>query len=396
MRTLAIAAAVAGLVCLASAPVRAQGDFPLKYTESQESDPLASMGRQIVQGQQEKPSAMNALPPNLSGDLRYFILPFGDAKILAVLDNAKPARLFVDAAGTGDLSGAAALPASGPSEETVFGPATLPTGAKVRFRVFGGGNIIMATAGGYMAGEVKLDGQSYRVALIDGNANGRYDDVVSLGGESSGSPSAGDVLAVDLNQDGQFDRNFRQSPETVPLMPMVQVKGTYYGIRPARDGTSIRLEKVQPQMGTIDVGAPDVVMMFFSDSGFHRLAASEGKWQVPAGRYRCIDITWFRKDAAGATWMITNTGNVGKTENLEVRPGATLAVKVGPPLVARIEAPAETAAGSEAGISLVLEGQAGETYAAGAQKDSQRLPAPKIKISDESGKVLAQGNFEFG
>jgi hypothetical protein len=94
--------------------------------------------------------------------------------------------------------------------------------------------------------------------------------------------------------------------------------------------------------------------------------------------------------------MITDTGNVGKTENLEVRPGATLAVKVGPPLVAKIEAPAETAAGSEADISLVLEGQAGETYAAGVEKNGQRMPAPKIKITNEAGKVLAQGNCEFG
>ena len=396
MKTLAIAAAVVGLVCLASARLHAQGEFPLKQTQIQESDPIASMGRQIAQGQRERPPALKALPPNLSADLRFYVLSFGETQVLAVLDNASPARLFVDSSGTGDLAGATALTASGPAESGMFGPAALPGGAKARFRVFNRGDIIMAMAGGYMAGEVKLDGQSYRVALVDANLNGRYDDVVSLGGEASGPNSASDVLAVDLNQDGQFDRSFRQSPETLPLLPMVQVKGTYYSAKPARDGSSIRLEKVQPQMGAMDVGAADVVMMFFSDSGFHRLAESGGKWKVPAGRYRCVDITWFRKDAAGATWMITDTGNVGKTENLEVRPGATLAVKVGPPLVARVEAPAETAAGSEADISLVLEGQAGETYAAGVEKNGQRMPAPKVRITDEAGKVLAQGNCEFG
>ncbi len=393
MRILAIAAAVAGLVCLASVPLRAQGEFPLKQTQIQESDPIASMGRQIAQGQREKPPALKALPPNLSADLRFYVLSFGETKVLAVLDNASPARLFVDSSGTGNLAGATALTASGPAESGIFGPAALPGGAKARFRVFNRGDIIMAMAGGYMAGEVKLNGQSYRIALVDANLNGRYDDLVPLVGELS---SSGDVFAVDLNQDGQFDRSFRQSPETLPLMPMVQVKGTYYSAKPARDGSSIRLEKVQPQMGMIDVGAADVVMMFFSDSGFHRLAESGGKWKAPAGRYRCVDITWFRKDAAGATWMITDTGNIGKTENLEVRPGATLAVKVGPPLVARIEAPPETAAGSEADISLVLEGQAGETYAAGVEKNGQRMPAPKVRITDEAGKVLAQGNCEFG
>jgi hypothetical protein len=29
-------------------------------------------------------------------------------------------------------------------------------------------------------------------------------------------------------------------------------------------------------------------------------------------------------------------------------------------------------------------------------KNGQRLPAPKLKILDGSGKVLAQGNFEYG
>jgi hypothetical protein len=135
MKTLAIAAAVAGLVCLASAPLRAQGEFPLKQTQIQESDPIASMGRQIAQGQREKPPALKALPPNLSADLRFYVLSFGETKVLAVLDNASPARLFVDSSGTGDLAGATALTASGPAESSMFGPAALPGGAKARFRV---------------------------------------------------------------------------------------------------------------------------------------------------------------------------------------------------------------------------------------------------------------------
>jgi hypothetical protein len=399
MKTLTMATAAAFLICFTSASLRAQGEFPLKYVEAKENDPLATMGRQLVAAAPEKPPELKVMPKGISGLARYFVLPVAGRQIVAVLDASQPQKLYVDAAGTGDLSGAAPLTAAGFQGQMVFGPAVIPVGdtrspvvAKVRFRLLND-SIIGAMPAGYVAGEAKLGDKSYRVAFVDANINGRYDDVMTFGADSPGSAS--DMIAIDLNGDGEFDRSFRRSPEVVPLTPMFQAGGVFYSVKVAADGSSVRIEKADPKMGTIDVGVGDVVLMFFSESGFHRLTGSGGKWQVPAGGYKCVDSTFNRKDASGATWMITDTGELGKLADVEVPAGGTLAVRVGPPLVAKAEA-RQGAPGGPVEIGLALEGQAGERYAPGVTKNGVRVPPPKYRILDEAGKVVAQGNFEYG
>jgi hypothetical protein len=58
----------------------------------------------------------------------------------------------------------------------------------------------------------------------------------------------------------------------------------------------------------------------------------------------------------------------------------------------------EAAAGGpgQTGISLAYEGAGGERYSVGLRKGSGRTPAPKVKILDDGGKILAEGNSEYG
>jgi hypothetical protein len=416
MRHALLVVAVAGLLAAAALPARAQGEFPLKYTDAQGGDPVMMMARRAVQPVAEKPAGLKALPKEMTGEAKYFAIPLGDKQILAVvdaptppkpaagaageanaiiIDPSKPVKLYVDTPGTGDLSAAQPLTPGGPENMGMYGPVAITVGpatTKLRFQVLGNGQLLLVSPGGYMAGEVKLADQTYRVAAVCNSGDGRYDKALQLP-LSRAAPPEFNILAIDLNQDGRFDPNTLEAGEVMPLARMVKVKDVYYNVTLAPDGSSVRLEKADPGMGTIDVGSPDVEMMVLSDAGFQRFSGAGGKWQAPAGHYMALQVQLAKTDAQGAKWTLSGSG-AGKLESFEVRKGETLAMKLGPPLVTKVDA---TPAGEGTiSIGMALEGQSGERYAPGAAKTGAVQSPPELKILDTSGKVLATGKFEFG
>ena len=67
--------------------------------------------------------------------------------------------------------------------------------------------------------------------------------------------------------------------------------------------------------------------------------------------------------------------------------------KAGPPLLVKTDV---QISGRDVSIGLVVEGQAGEKYAGGAQKNGQWQPAPAFTIVNEAGKTLTSGRFKYG
>jgi hypothetical protein len=250
-----------------------------------------------------------------------------------------------------------------------------------------------------MAGEVKLDGQSYRVAAVACNGvGGRYDKTLSIPVNLTGKQPEHATFAIDLNQDGKFGMDFAaETVETLPLLNNIHVKGSYYSVKMAADGSSVTLAKVEPKMGTIDAGSPDVTLVAVSDYGIQNLSGAQGKWQIPEGKYQVVQVSLSRANAAGATWTLSGRGFDGKPGDMEVRPAETLAMKFGPPLVAKVRV-TPFAGTDHVGISYAVKGQAGELYMPVARNDKQTAPPPQpeLKILDQSGKVLAAGKFEFG
>ncbi|MBE3123526.1 MAG: hypothetical protein IMZ65_01850 [Planctomycetes bacterium] len=384
-------------VALAAAPVRAQGTFPLKYQEAGELDsPVGS--HSYHSGSDSPPEGLKAPPKGLSEKALYFSMPVGGKSVWVVIDKTSPPRLFVDAAGTGDMSGAKPImSATNKGSEPVFGPVTVaPAGTdgpsgRVRF-IFYNESMLAVIPAEYMAGEVKLDGQSYRVVVVDNYVTGRYDNVLRLT-DKKALWRWETVLAIDLDQDGRFDR-VTAAGERLPLLAGVHVKDAYYSVKVAPDGSSITLAKAEPQFGVLDAGCPDLNLVLLGDSGFHNLAGSGGKWRLPAGGHRSIESILARTDAAGATWTLRAGSSDGRFGKFEIRPGETLTAQGGPPLVVDVRAdpPMDGAVCLQFGL-LTRDGQ---EYSPGPMKNGQRMPAPKFRILEGSGQVLAQGNFEYG
>jgi hypothetical protein len=389
----------------------AQGEFPLMtYVEAKKGDLLVGSRMSWGRVGDGVPWGIKAVPKGLSDKARWFAVPMGRTtvsrffmaggtsrdRLVTVLDESSlPPKLYVDAARTGDLSEAQALlgAPSGLGDAAMwFGPVAVTAGretgdatVKVFFVSTGTGDDqrLGACAAGYMAGEVKLDGQAYRVAVIDRNMDGRYATVDLDSDESSWTA---DALALDLDQDGQFT-----AMEVQPLTKAVHVKDAYYTVP---DGaSSIRFEKYEPRMGTLDLGAADATLVAMSDTLYHNLTGLDGKWQVPEGRYGGERFSLSKTDAEGAKWTLKCVDK-GPLAKFEVRGGETTAVKVGPPLVLKVVAGAAEA--GQVALKLTLAGKGGETYSVGVQKGGVQPKPPKVKVLDSAGKVLAEGNSEYG
>jgi len=67
--------------------------------------------------------------------------------------------------------------------------------------------------------------------------------------------------------------------------------------------------------------------------------------------------------------------------------------KTGPPLLVKTDV---QISGLDVSIGLIVEGQAGEKYAGGVQKNGQWQPAPAFNIVNEAGKTLTSGRFKYG
>jgi len=406
MKRLRSLGAMAVCLGLAAATAGAQGQFALRYVQAQEDDPVIGMNMVYAGAQSSQPPQIKAPPKGLSPRVKYFMVPLGPrayvgAHVAAVLDQgASPAKLYVDAAGTGDLSAAAPLPAEKSDGSLTFGPVAVTTGkekgagaVRIRFRSPGSAEYMGALPAGYMAGEVKLGGETYSFAVVDSDFDGRYTPLSSLS-VAGASYWRSDMMAIDLDR----NEHFRRAPtdtEVMPLSKILRAKDAYYRVQVAEDGSWVRLEDFKPKMGAIDVGASNLTLVLLSDMGLTTLTGSGGKWQLPEGTYRLASVSLSQADAKGVKWMPTTSPDVDKIEPFRVRAGETLAMKIGPPL-----APAAKPDSAQSGlilINLFLVGQAGEQYSVGIQKaDGVRLPAPKVKILDESGKVLAEGNSEYG
>ena len=95
----------------------------------------------------------------------------------------------------------------------------------------------------------------------------------------------------------------------------------------------------------------------------------------------------------GNTWQIDSRGPWGKLSTIRVNNNETTALKLGPPFLIK---PRVKEINSRVLIDFAIIGQAGEQYQNVISKNNRSVSAPKVKITDEAGNVLASGRFEYG
>ncbi|MBE3069337.1 MAG: hypothetical protein IMZ66_03785 [Planctomycetes bacterium] len=390
-------------LCLLSAAVLAQGTFPLEYREGKSADvPALAMASRSFSQTAEKPAEITGLPADLRGDAIYFRGVIAGKPLWAVACGGSPVRLYLDTDGDNNLSDEKALSATAADTGVSFGMVSLPLAEKgtVAVRAFSHSGADGKTpqclhleASGYRTGEVRLADKTYRVALIDNNLNGRCDDALS--GPFGSGAAAADALVIDLNGDGSFEamRNYNQPGEWAPLSKACQVGGAYYRVEVPADGGQIRFEKTEPTFGTVDLGPGRVEMTAFSDFGFQKVEAADGKARLPAGLYAPVSLTVTHTDTEGGTWEFTWNRNDERLGTFKVAAGETTAIPLGPPLVAEADV---RQAERNVRVNFRLVGRSGEQYSAMVTRNGAQRQPPSVEIVDKAGKVLASGKMAYG
>lgn len=376
---------------------------------------LLALAYQYMTPLKDKPERVQDVPSSFEQP-RYYEIKSGDRPVLMASDySQKQVRLCIDTDSDGILSEERCFiarlqketPVSGRRQQ--LGPLSLvsdnnTSGTDGKFYI----NCFREDARGllipfpafYRTGKLRLNGRTYRVALVDGDRDGLYNSTLSLPLERPWRFPSSDVFAIDLNRNGKFEISLYERSEVVPLGKLVKVANEYYAIKIAPDGRNLELSSIEPQFGTltIDSNDADLELKLWSDAADQHF--SQGcQWQLPAGEYKAIHVILTKADESVGLYMLSsNTSSaftrLGPLEHFEIKPGETTSIKIGSPFIVKADIQ-QTEAGIVS-ISPVLVGCSGEEYLPGLNKSRKRPSPPTFKIVDEKGTVLISDKFQYG
>lgn len=123
-----------------------------------------------------------------------------------------------------------------------------------------------------------------------------------------------------------------------------------------------------------------ILLLFLKDSG----PQSNQRGSTPADGLSSVS----RTDANGVAWALDQANG---WPLLSTEPNGPQA---GPPILVKTDV--QKVGEREMSIGLLLEGQAGEQYRPVVKKNGSPLSAPRLRIVNEAGEVLVQGDFQYG
>lgn len=286
----------------------------------------------------------------------------------------------------------------------------------------------------YREGEIALDGKKHRVALIDFNGNGRFDDEIVFPPNVSLSSGqlyfqTGDMLLVDPDSDGGAVYDSPYDPTSGDyrhfISKMVQIDGRFYDLKVSVGGDKLTLTPSTAALGQVTNPNDKYRALIYGDLGVLKICGGkDAPAAVPAGRWRLLCYTLYptaqtepEKPAEadkppadekpggvktppprpkGPTFVSAMA--TGKYPAVEVREGTAVELQFGPPLkptvTAHLVAKPDKSA-KDVNLSMSLVGSAGE-ICTNIMIDGGRPPKPEFTITDPKGEVVQRGSFEYG
>jgi len=383
----------------------ATAEFRLTYQHV--GDPAASFfvrGQPILNQQGFDLSMLQGFAARASEDAMMLWLRTGERSLRILLDPLDPPAVFIDTGSGREFYGDrpivghflprqsqavinpgyvfSGIPLSRPKDRG----APIPTAALMWYR---GARYARIQPEGWLTGMVRFGGAGYRLAIVDGDFDGRFDGAISSAGAA-----LSDYLGIDLNGDGKFDTDVRNVAgiEVQPLTAVVEVEGGYYRLEVDRNGGGVSVTPVTPKTGLLLVDSEDVEMLLVGENGLYRICGPEREYTLPVGRYMVSSYGLVRRTPDGM-FRLTGAGRSGRLSSMVIEEDSTLKLKVGPPLVLK---PVIQRQSEALYIGLTATGRADEEYTVGADLGGRKLSPPRFRILDERGRVLHQGVFEYG
>lgn len=381
----------------------------LKLVPVTKHDPTRYLALQRQDTTLVRPPELRELPADAPGQPIYFAVRVGDRDVPGLAYRStrgwRRTKLRLDTDGDGLLSDEIEYTGTRLGWFTVqtvyaFGPVSMRQGvAAPASNMFHArcvdGQWFTFQPAFYREGQVALDGKAYKVAAIDRDFDGEYNELFAPPAQSGRAPGC-DVFAIDLDGNAKFDFGDPGESEIIPLSRLVRVNGDYYNITVAEDGSTVEFRRATPVFGTLDFGGEDVELRLWSDAEHLHLTGPGSKWRVPAGKYGVVSLELTERDSGGDRWVFRSSRSsveAGELAAFEVLPGETTSFRIGPPFQVRASLDGR---GGKGWVDFELEGQAGELYKPGADKNKTPVPEPTFKIVDGSGCVVDSGRFEYG
>lgn len=375
-----------------------EGQLLYRTTSSLEQE-VGSVNGQYLQAS-GKPKALRAEPRYGSNNPRYFVWSVQGGKRVLVLDESKGPgkgydRLFVDQDGDGVLAEGEQVRGWRRQGSLTFGPVKVSLQTEngprtyhflARCYTYDRSYQNLRVEGAcYYLGRIRLGDQSHKVALVDNNANGVFNDLSTM-------PWDGDRLLLDLYGDGKFTVNTEESPETFPLAKLLQVGDRYLALEAAPDGSRLATAVPDLKFGQVQSAAGAFQVWLSSKDGVLRVRAENGQAKVPAGEYRLVMTLLAQTDEKGRKWELTSYSRGEPGPPVKVTESGITELKLGAPLQARAEAYVQ---GREVSFSLQLTDAAGLPLS-NLTVDGQRPAAPKLRIHSAAGKEIGCYDFHYG
>jgi hypothetical protein len=279
----------------------------------------------------------------------------------------------------------------------------------------------------YLDTTVELKGVKQKVGVYDGDCNLRLGDVAKpetyrSSGEEYWYFGPGDFLLTDADGSGTFDNDMFDT-ESCPYGPILCFGATPYKVALTADDKALR---VQPWADSL----AEVTLQPHGDQVCHvtlaweesperwqlvRAGVAGGKIKTPPGNYRLASCVLFGKGAPRDQVMISGYQRLPKRPFAFVA-GQANTLRCGAPLDLKVTAekrrpeawelnsgdlrnpPAPSDSEFVLSINATVRGADGEVYSqfAKGEKFKDDPPQPTFKVSDGSGRKIADGKLEFG
>jgi len=304
---------------------------------------------------------------------------------------------------------------------------------------------ISLSAATYREGDITLAGKKHHVVLLDFNSNGRFDDQIEIQKnihtpDGRVYPRQGDMLLIDANlKNPGYDMPYEATTSECrhQVSKLIAIDGRFYDLKISPAGDKLTLTPAALPLGKLTNPNDGLRAVIYGELGFLKIRGGKGKpIPVPAGRWNLlsytIDRTGFEESdpkakqtqQAKESWLGALAEKMGsllgdtimpmrvgpgcgytmvtaqataKCKEIAVGKGETVALPLGPPYKAVVTvSPIYDEEGKkETALEMSLIGSSGEVCSnltvAGGQ------PAkPKFTITDDKGKVVEEGSFEYG
>ncbi len=404
---------VSAVLMVSTCARRKEGRCRLRYKAVDISESTIYYACQNQSKLSEKPAQFKDLPEKISNQVNYFLAKIADREIPLIIDRGRKSKLYLDTDADGCLSDEKGFtPKKGYTPNTIkkrlFGPVDYyrfgPISVKfeqaderinqqiyVFTRDIYMRRLILCPAD-YRKGKVRLGQNIYEVVVVDGNFDGKYGKILSPPIKNHWRPGC-DSFAIDLNRNRRLDFNLYQHSELMPFSKMVKVGNSYYGINIDESGTSLELNKIRPEFGTLDLGNANVKLKLWSDAAQQFISNLKNNGPIPAGKYKALFIEWSQIDSERNTYNFTCYINTGALRNFEISKNETASFKIGPPFKVVTTAQQDR---NTVSIGCTLLGQAGEQYRPNFKKNGIQVSPAVLRIIDETDNVVYSGRFKYG